>query len=163
MSSSDKNTRNPFIFVVCQHGAEKALRSEVLGNHPTLKLAFSRPGFITFKADQADLPESFSLKSTLARTWGWSLGKIANESAQVLADEIVQQSQFAQCSHVHVWERDRALPGKNGFEPGISPLSAEVSALIEASNQSTSKSFNRVAQANDRVFDIVMVEPNEWW
>ena len=152
-----------FIFVVCQHGAEKALRAEVLANHSDLKLAFSRPGFVTFKVDDASLAESFSLKSTLARTWGWSLGKCSGESATELVAQITSDPQFKLCSHVHVWERDHALPGKNGFEPGISALAAQVAVQVSEASGQTSHVFNRVASANDRVFDVVMVEPNEWW
>jgi len=156
-----------FIYVICQHGAEKTLREEVLSNHPGLKLAFSRPGFVTFKAEDASLGESFSLKSTLARTWGWSLGKASGDYAETLAKQIVETPQFVKSSHVHVWERDHTLPGKNGFEPGVSPLAAEVATQLAAANesvsQSSSKSFNRVAGVDDHVFDVVMVEPNEWW
>lgn len=163
MNSPEPTATPSFIFVVCQHGAEKPLRAEVLANHPDLKLAFSRPGFVTFKAENASFAESFSLKSTLARTWGWSLGKCSGESAKELVTQITADPQFSTCSHVHVWERDRTLPGKNGFEPGVSPLATEVAAQVEAASGQASHSFNRVAGANDRVFDIVMVEPDEWW
>lgn len=163
MNSLEPEATSSFIFVVCQHGAEKALRSEVLANHPDLKLAFSRPGFVTFKAGNASLAESFSLKSTLARTWGWSLGKCSSESSRELVAQITSDPQFSSCSHVHVWERDRALPGKNGFEPGVSPLATEVAAQVEAASGQAALAFNRVASVNDRVFDIVIVEPDEWW
>jgi 23S rRNA (cytidine2498-2'-O)-methyltransferase len=85
-----------FIYVICQHGAEAAAKKELMGNHPDLKFAFSRPGFVTFKLDQAaHWPEKFSLKSTLARTYGWSLGKTkgtdANRLAQEVADHLMLQ------------------------------------------------------------------------
>ena len=163
MNSVEPSDQPAFIFVVCQHGSEKTLRAEVLANHSDLKLAFSRPGFVTFKADGAKLAESFSLKSTLARTWGWSLGKCSGESAEAMGTQIAQAAQFGGCAHVHVWERDRALPGKNGFEPGVSPLAAGVAEQLKASIGQSTQIFNRVAGVNDRVFDIVLVEPNEWW
>ena len=156
-----------FIYVICQRGAEKTLREEVLSNHDTFRLAFSRPGFVTFKVEADSLGENFSLKSTLARTWGWSLGKVAGDSAKELVTQITADPQYAKCSHVHVWERDHTLPGKNGFEPGISPLATEAAAQLAEVNDAitppTTRYFNRVASVDDHVFDVVMVEPNEWW
>ena len=156
-----------FIYVICQHGAEKALREEVLANHANLRLAFSRPGFVTFKVEGTSLGENFSLKSTLARTWGWSLGKVSGDSAETLANQVVKAPQFSTCPHVHVWERDHTLPGKNGFEPGVSPLATEVARQLaevkDGPEQSSTKYFNRIAGVDDRVFDVVMVEPDEWW
>ena len=155
-----------FIYVICQRGAEKTLREEVLSNHDTFRLAFSRPGFVTFKVEANSLGENFSLKSTLARTWGWSLGKVTGDSAKELVTQITADPQYAKCSHVHVWERDHTLPGKNGFEPGISPLATEAAAQLAEVNNSgtppTVKCSNRVASVDDCVFDVVMVEPNEW-
>ena len=42
-----------FLFVTCQVGAEKAVKGEVAQRWPEFRLAFSRPGFLTFK-----LPET---------------------------------------------------------------------------------------------------------
>lgn len=162
-----ENDKPKFIYVICQHGAEKTLREEVLANHAGLKLAFSRPGFVTFKAEEASLGDNFALKSTLARTWGWSLGKAIGDSAEELAKQIVESSRFSTSVHVHVWERDPTLPGKNGFEPGVSPLATEVARMLAEANErlagSSTKQFNRVAGVDDCIFDVVMVEPNEWW
>ena len=37
---------SPFLFTVCQVGAEGALKNEVLRSHPELRFAYSRPGFV---------------------------------------------------------------------------------------------------------------------
>ena len=161
-----------FIFVICQNGAEKAARAEITANHPNLALAFSRPGFVTFKlSEEAKLPENFTLKSTLARTWGWSRGKCAGESADEMIEQITADPRLADCQHLHVWQRDPALPGKNGFEPGVSALADSVGQLFASKLSSTTANqadvgtsrVNRVAQPDEKVFDVVMVEPNEWW
>ena len=39
-----------FLFAVCQIDAEKVLKEELAREHPGFHLAFSRPGFLTFKA-----------------------------------------------------------------------------------------------------------------
>ncbi len=155
-----------FIFVVCQNGAESATKLEIMSNHPDLKLAFSRPGFITFKVDPENrLPERFTLKSTLARTYGWSLGKINGEEASQLVSQISSEPLFAKASQIHVWQRDPVIPGRNGFEPGVSVLSREVGKLFEQTEQAKKNGAvaNRECKPDDLVFDVVMVEPNEWW
>jgi 23S rRNA (cytidine2498-2'-O)-methyltransferase len=82
-----------FIFVICQHGAEAATKKELAGHHPELKFAFSRPGFLTFKLDENQRwPEKFSLKSTLARTSGWTLGKFSGTDADPLIEQVLEQS-----------------------------------------------------------------------
>ncbi|MDE0935172.1 MAG: hypothetical protein OSA89_04595, partial [Mariniblastus sp.] len=156
----------PFIFVICQNGAESATKLEIMNNHPNLKLAFSRPGFITFKVSaEAPLPQRFTLKSALARTYGWSLGKFASEDAGSMVADIAKLTEFEKSYHVHVWQRDPFTPGRNGFEPGISALAIEVGNLfMQAASEAGAKVvINKESKPDDRIFDIVMVEPNEWW
>ncbi len=155
-----------FIFVICQNGAESATKLEVTNNHPNLNLAFSRPGFITFKVSSDNpLPQRFTLKSALARTYGWSLGKCTSQDASSMVAEISTNSHFSNSNHVHVWQRDPFTPGKNGFEPGISALANEVGNLFKAAAEKTGSKIavNKESKPDDQVFDVVMVEPNEWW
>ncbi|MFT7632005.1 MAG: 23S rRNA (cytidine2498-2'-O)-methyltransferase [Mariniblastus sp.] len=155
-----------FIFVICQNGAESATKLEIMKNHDNLKLAFSRPGFITFKTDPADpLPQRFTLKSILARTYGWSLGKISGDEASALVNEVSKSEKFAEAKHVHVWQRDPVIPGRNGFEPGVSVLSREVGGLFEQTPIAQDKKIiaNRETKPDELIFDVVMVEPTEWW
>ena len=156
----------PFIFVICQNGAESATKLEIMRNHTNLKLAFSRPGFITFKVDPENrLPERFTLKSTLARTYGWSLGKTSGEEASELVVEVAGQAKFAEAKNIHVWQRDPVIPGRNGFEPGVSVLAREVGNLFKQTEIGKKNELvaNRETKPDDLVFDVVMVEPTEWW
>jgi len=155
-----------FIFVCCQHGCEKAVKSEIAEGYPGLNFAFSRPGFLTFKlTNGASLPLKFSLTSTFARTSGWSFGKASGDEAATLVQEVLKSPAAKLCDHVHVWQRDTHVPGKKGFEPGQSILADEVAGLIAASPVMSDRkvSANQIAQANDLILDVVMVEPNEWW
>ncbi len=156
----------PFIFVICQNGAESATKLEIMNNHPNLNLAFSRPGFITFKvSSETPLPQRFTLKSALARTYGWSLGKCTSQDASSMVAEISTLAEFKKSNHLHVWQRDPFTPGKNGFEPGISALANEVGNLFKATadEASTKLVVNKESKPDDLIFDVVMVEPNEWW
>ena len=145
-----------FIYVICQNGGEAGTKLELVSNHPDLKLAFSRPGFVTFKAPPGALAERFSLRSTLARTYGWSLGKVTGENADELVEQIAKVPQLSQSKHLHIWQRDPVIPGRNGFEPGVTALAQEVGSLFkalqskatqtESSNSQTQLMINRVAK-----------------
>ena len=155
-----------FIFVICQNGAESATKLEIMNNHSNLNLAFSRPGFITFKVNsESPLPQRFTLKSALARTYGWSLGKCTSQDANSMIDEISTNPQFKNSNHLHVWQRDPVTPGKNGFEPGISTLADEIGTLFKTAAETAGAkiSVNKETKPDEQVFDVVMVEPNEWW
>ena len=158
-----------FIFATCQAGAEAALRKEIPENHPELKLAFSRPGFVTFKVDAENrLPDRYTLKSTLARTSGWSLGRAESENASEIIASIIECEALGRADVIHVWQRDRKLPGAGGFEPGVSVLANEVGQQVIAAMQASGKfsnkpALNKVARPDAVVFDICLVENNQWW
>jgi 23S rRNA (cytidine2498-2'-O)-methyltransferase len=64
---------------------------------------------------------------------------------------------------LHVWERDAAEPGEHGFEPGVSPLAEEIGQVIAAAAGEEAPPVNRLAKPGQRVLDVVLVEPNQWW
>ncbi len=161
-----------FLFAICQAGAEAALRKELAGSAETtngfgpLKPAFSRPGFVTFKVDPvAPPPERYTLRSTLARTYGWSLGKVNGNDAASMVEEIVSNRQIAECEFLHVFERDKQIPGTSGFEPGVSPLAASVADQFAAHSliKKRSTKVNRRAATDAAVADVVLISPDEWW
>lgn len=162
-----------FLFVICQTGAEPALKDEIARRHKHFRFAFSRPGFVTFKVpDDVRRDRQFELKSTFARTWGFSIGKVTGETAEQLAadfrgliEERFPEDGFHKFSHLHVWERDRCVPGDNGYEPGITPLAGEAGHLIRDAGSDLWRTLklNEIAAREDRIFDCVLVEPNEWW
>ncbi len=164
-----------FLFVVCQVGSEAALKHEVARRHPSFRFSFSRPGFVTFQIpDEVVRDRKFELNCTFARTWGFSLGKaVGTDGHQVARDfwracvERYPADVLAQFQHLHVWQRDRELPGDFDFEPGVSLLAEAIGELIleHQPNVGTpwSLPLNEDAQVDDRVLDCVVVEPNEWW
>ena len=158
-------TDSKFIYVICQNGGEAATKLELINAYPSLKLAFSRPGFITFKVEDSVIPERFALRSTLVRTSGWSIGKVSGEDANELVEQISKVEKLAQANHIHVWQRDPTIPGRNGFEPGVSTLASEVGNLFGETEivKQNSILVNRIAKPDDLVFDVIMVEPTEWW
>lgn len=57
------------------------------------------------------------------------------------------------------------MPGKRGFVPGVSILSEEIGKLISKrlADEGKTVPVNRIAKADERVFDLVLVQPNQWW
>ena len=135
-----------------------------------LKLAYSQPGFVTFKVDpEKNLPERFTLPVTLARTYGWSLGKVAGEDTESMISELLSHESFkaklSTAKHVHVYQRERMLPGGKGWEPGVTALAELVGDQLAASLKETHPdlAINRMAQTDELILDVVLVEPGVWW
>ena len=158
---------NRFIFVVCQNGAEAVCKTELLNNHPELKFAFSRPGFLTFKVIGESLPEQFNLMSTFARTYGWSIGNLKSDSFDDQLQHLLDQpGTLSSADHLHIWQRDLRVPGVSGFEPGVSVLAGQVgSQLADAlkARLESDLSVNRITRVGQSVFDVILVEPDYWF
>ena len=122
-----------FLFAATQAGAERALKNEIAREHPELRFAFSRPGFVTFRLP--DQPHrDFALRSVFARTWGYSLGKVGGATdAQLAADAsqlVGEQLPDGPIRHVHAWQRERALPGDDGYDGAADELTRSLGALL---------------------------------
>ncbi|MEM8946982.1 MAG: SAM-dependent methyltransferase [Planctomycetota bacterium] len=164
-----------FLFAVCQCGAEQALKHEVAAGPIAARPAFSRPGFVTFKLDdEVAEPEQFQLPSTFARTIGFSLEKLSGDSTQELAAQLWRQPGVEallaekQLADLHVWQRDTAVPGVKGFEPGPTELALAVEASIRAAApteqlRAVPATPRQPSRRNRWVLDVVLVEPGEWW
>ena len=153
-----------FLFVICQHGAEDALKSEVARQWPAFRFAFSRPGFVTFKMGTGQQPEGLDLHATFARTSGISLGKVQGSNANLMSNELWSRLDNCDFDQLHVWQRDSCLPGERGFEPGVTPLAQEIGQVIaERCPADRPLPVNEIAGRGQRVLDCVLVEPTEWW
>ncbi|MBW3595819.1 MAG: SAM-dependent methyltransferase [Planctomycetes bacterium] len=156
-----------FLFTVCQRGAEAVLKAEIARLRPELRFAFSRPGFVTFKIpSDAKLADDFDLGSVFARTYGFSLGRVEGTDAETMIREawhVAKEAPHAARAHLHVWERDAALPGDRGFEPGVTPLAEEVGQQIAEAAGEITPTVNHLAKSGQRILDVVLVEPSAWW
>jgi len=167
------NVPSQFLFTICQHGAEDALKAEFATTWPDWRLSFSRPGFVTWKLPaDVKLAPDFDIRSVFARTHGFSLGKLSGDLANELAQRVwplagATPIDGPAVKHIHVWQRDTAVPGDRGFEPGRTALADEVATLIRDAQPEPSGDrrlpINRTARSGEAVLDCVLVEPNEWW
>jgi 23S rRNA (cytidine2498-2'-O)-methyltransferase len=110
---------NPFVFTVCQAGAEWALKDEVAQRWPGLRFAFSRPGFVTFKVLEGSVEEHLASLggSAFARTHGISLENVTADERDALAQQfwasVARTAGDERFEHLHVWQLryfDQASP-----------------------------------------------------
>ncbi len=166
---------NPeFIYVVCQQGAEAALKAEVATQWPNFRFAFSRPGFVTFKlpADHR-VAGDFELRSTFARAFGLSLGRLQADQCPAMAASVWDLAEkippaTPALQNLHVWQRDATAATKRGFEPTLTALAQETGQRIgeaepAAATRQVPLRINRRARAGQTVLDCVLVEPDQWW
>ncbi len=159
-----------FLFICCQFGAENVCKQELLTRYQGLRFAFSRPGFVTFKVTNPGIqPGDFQLTSTFARVWGWSLGKVngadTKQLAEGVADRLANIELERSFAMLHCWQRDTEMPGRNGFEPGISPVASNAGqALLQALQPRWPQlALNGVCNPGATTICVVLVAEDEWW
>lgn len=159
-----------FVFAVTQAGAERPLKNEIARAHPPLRFAFSRPGFVTFRAPtEITVGNEVELNSVFARTWGYSLGKVSGhddiELARAAWRLVGEEAPGRRFAHLHVWPRERPLPGDEEFDGAADALAQTIGELLaeQQPEPATRPAVNAVAAAGDLVLDCILVERREWW
>ena len=167
-----------FVFMTCQPGAIGALKQEVARTDPAWRLAFSRPGFLTFKlpADRPTDDKQLAARHwVLAHTHGLSLGRVSGTSLAESAAALWQHASIAEMASehrpadVHVWQRDPQHADERGIETCSTPLAREVEQAVRAAAPESCAALREMpderqaSPRNSRVLDLVLVEPNEWW
>jgi len=158
-----------FVFAAIQAGSERPLKNEIAREHPELRFAFSRPGFVTFRLPDERKAGEFALRSVFARTWGHSLGKVGGAGDLALARDawrlVTERFPDDTVRHVHVWQRDRPLPGDPGFDGAAEELARTVAGLLveQCAESAERPALNTAAATGDLIVDCVLVERDEWW
>ncbi len=161
-----------FIMLTCQIGAEAAVKTEIARHWPTLRFAFSRPGFLTFKLpDDLILSDDFDLHSVFARTYCFSLGKVQGTDRATMVNEALKIIGDRPIRRIHVWGRDERAPGQHGYEPGLTDEAINVFKLLRSAASESgvikeaatiAEDMRSPAQRGELVMDCVLVEPNLW-
>jgi 23S rRNA (cytidine2498-2'-O)-methyltransferase len=164
-----------FVFMTCRAGAEAALKQEIARTQPTWKLAFSRPGFLTFKQGD-DRP--LGVKELAERSWtfahshGVSFGRVTGEQLADLVGQVWQHVGVAALAggktplDVHVWQREASTEGEETF---VTPLCNEIERALRTAAPEPASIEREVAEQrkasprNSLVLDVVLIQPGEWW
>lgn len=159
-----------FVFLACQHGAESKIKSTWAGPDRPFRLAFSRPGLLTFKIGEESLPILETENPTdllvgmnndvLIRQCGLAIGQLRGEDAEELLAQAIEQA-GEEWDAVQVFGRDQDLPGSRGFEPGRSQVAESIAELFQ-SKLPSAHTGNSPCPVGSRVLDVVLVEPNQW-
>ncbi len=164
-----------FLFCTCQPGAEQPLKVELAARRPTWRLAFSRPGFVSFKCEESVGAALDGPLPAFARTRSVSLGRVKDDALAAAAAGVWQLDgtcYLLQMQHVvglHVWQRDSLLPGEGDFEPVVTPLALAAREAIVRARADTQPGHDTdalglvAAPAGGVVLNVVLVEPDEWY
>ncbi|MDO4425172.1 MAG: hypothetical protein Q4D17_05360, partial [Planctomycetia bacterium] len=155
-----------FIFTTSQVGAEPIIKEEITLQFPGARLAFSRPGLLTFKLPEENIQELESreqpLKSVFARTWGYSIGSLRGETVDELIPKLWELTGETRFDRIHVFGRDLHKIGDYKFEPR---LTEEAYGLCEKLSNAypfdslKAKDQREPALAGELVLDVILVNP----
>ena len=156
-----------FFFSTCGIGAEAVFKKEVSQTFPSVRNAFARPGFVSFKVE-TPLPDDLLNRLVFSRTMSVSLGKIETDSQNQLATEVwkIVSEHHLFVNRVHVFRRDSLPVGAQGFEPHIAPELVDIHCRIVGQSPTAkflgtgANDIFHSAMTGETVLDVVMIEPN---
>jgi 23S rRNA (cytidine2498-2'-O)-methyltransferase len=131
-----------FVFASCATGHEDDLKDDVRRERPALRLAFSRPGLVTFKIDD-EVPPDVARPAPWARVWGASVGR-ADNAAEALA--LIP----ADAKRLHVFERETGAPVP------------EIEAALREAEPERFLDGTR-ALAGELVADVIVADGDPWF
>jgi 23S rRNA (cytidine2498-2'-O)-methyltransferase len=139
---------NPrFYFSVCQVGAEKAVKTEVLLEFSQLRFAFSRPGFVTFKEEDDSSDELILKNGIFTRLWGVVLGQTKELSALKDLFALIPKNAIVQA-----FDRDRYIPGD---EPPEYTRNGNIKAVLAAESFKVSEAQ---PQPGNAVYSLIWID-----
>jgi 23S rRNA (cytidine2498-2'-O)-methyltransferase len=168
-----------FVFMTCTPGAEGALKQEVARTEPAWRLAFSRPGFVTFKLPVEQMVDDRKLAErnwTFAHAHGISLGKLTGMQLGTLTEQVwkidvvCSLAADEQLADVHVWEPTAFGGADDCVEGDAAPLCTAIETAIRRGAPPSVSKLRREPQSGPRpsarnalMLDIVVIEPGQWW
>lgn len=172
-------SQTQFAFFCCQVGTEKHIKEALCAAPSSLRLAYSRPGFVTLKSEfTTPVWNDSSLAHPLIRASGNVIGRITGQRMEEMLAEFQTRSAALAWDCTHVWQVDRAIPGEHQFEPGREVLPDEIAEAINhldtdngvlpramTPNGRFEQKSTEVQPDNSplNVLDLIVVQPNEWW
>ncbi len=147
------NFKSNFIFIVCQAGAESALKTEISKTNPELKFSYSRPGFVTFKSEK-ELTVDFELKSIFTFAYGLNISRFKKNQLSELFKLINTES-------VHVIEREFHASDTEPKEYSFGLMRDQF--LSDHKKELSKFKVNQIPNENEMITDIIIIDDNEFW
>ncbi len=156
-----------FLFATCAPDLTAWCKAEVARLHPALRLAFSRPGLLTWKGDTLPGEDEPLWLGPFARVAGHSLGRA---TSAVEAAALIAARGRSGRNHLHVFAR---LPARGesdstrAADDGGPAPQAETIAINERADQDLRERLGDRLQPRsevrpgDRVFDVILPPPGE--
>ena len=155
-----------FIFTTSQVGAEPIIKEEVVGQFPEARLAFSRPGLLTFKLPDENIQAlqkmEVPLKSVFARTWGYSIGSVRGETVEEILPKLWELTGERRFDRIHVFGRDLHKIGDYKFEPRLTDEAYDLCRQLSEAypfDSLKSKDQREAALEGETVLDVILVNP----
>jgi 23S rRNA (cytidine2498-2'-O)-methyltransferase len=161
-ASSALPYESPFLFVLCQAGAEAALKAELAAFPERWRPSYSRPGFVTFRQETPQpVAPDLRLGSVFAREFGVSLGVIKTDGADWASAFLAwlqgwaKERAGADPYRIHVVERPSDDEAESLIAPRIRGALAKAGWKFGGRPES--------AQTGEWVFDWVVIDETESW
>ncbi len=94
------------------------------------------------------------------------MGNFRGKTAEELVAQTVElANERGNFQAIHIFERDRALPGTRGFEPGPSELTDAIAKVFADNFQAAGLRLpliNTACPLGSKVLDVILVEPDQW-
>ncbi len=141
-----------FVFATCTPDSNAWLKRDVTRLHPALRLAFSRPGFVSWKAPQ--LAADFDVQTPVASVSGWGHG-YATDMAQV-GEKVVELLTSLRDPCVHVFAVGQLV---------TAVLAEQTTAELHAglADHGVDLPLNGRARPGQSVIDVIVLQPAQWF
>ena len=160
----------PFLMMTCQCGTEKFLKQEILERYHDFRFAYSRPGFVTFKVSEAwGKKTKIKVDSIFSRYCGLSLGRVQGVDQHILAEKVWELAASRTIDRIHLFPRDQAVPGEQGYEPGLTAECFDAHRLLLEKKPPhlrlgmASDCPDIAGEKHEQILDVIMISPDEWW
>lgn len=155
--------RLPHAFALCQLGAESAAKAELLRRRPQDRLAFMRPGLLTWKCEPAPSAEELAAglsRAVFLRSVGASLGLVSSvaDVVQRVRGLLAAESVLSSGWGLQVFARE----GRESQDPSDEALAAderrvaEVSAAIALALPELALHPGPARRAGQLILDVVL-------
>lgn len=137
-----------FVFVTCQPGAEKLVKRDVANKQPEWRFAFSRPGFLTFKAP-VEVGADIERPTWFCRSFGISLGTFGSVEEAL--------AQVEKSALVHAFVRDELA-----FDDPRNLAYERDAQLAEQVRGFGWTYVNQAAKHGELVWNVMEVDPGKY-